>query len=84
MGEPKFKQDSHETRIALLEQSILHIHEAIERIEKSMIDGFSQLNMRIDKLDSRMWTNFLWLMATMLSLAGSGYYLIGKGFHWFN
>lgn len=43
-----------ETRIALLEQSIGHIGEALIRIEKKMDDGFNQLNVRMDRIEGRM------------------------------
>ena len=48
--------DSHETRIALLEQSIGHINQTLIRIE-SRIDGLDKsLNTRIDGLDKSLNT----------------------------
>ena len=54
--------DSHETRIALLEQSIGHIGQTLLRIE-SRIDKLdarienieNKLSLRIDKIDTRLW-----------------------------
>lgn len=82
------KTDSHETRIALLEQSIGHIGQTLLRLEKKMDEGFNEiksdmktikneLNLRIDKLDSRLW-QIMFLISS--SIVGA---ILGKIFHWF-
>lgn len=50
------KNNTQETRIALLEQSTNHIYEALQRIEKRFdhIDnGFNSVESRIDQLDKK-------------------------------
>jgi|SRR5579859_2482692 hypothetical protein len=41
------KLNNHETRIALLEQSVGHISETLRRLEQKMDDGFKDVNMKI-------------------------------------
>lgn len=38
---------SNDTRIALLEQSITHVHETLHRIETVMADGFNKIHAEI-------------------------------------
>jgi hypothetical protein len=59
--------NSHETRIALLEQSILYMRESIDDIK-----------LILSKLDSKVDSNFKWLLAGLAGLAG----LMAHGFHW--
>lgn len=128
--EVDMKQNNNlETRVALLEQSIGHIEETLQRLEKNMAFGFEQMNkkfdnkfeqmdFKIDKLEaksdkkfnhlderfdkqyeifdslkfkindqldrfnSRLWTNFLWLLSTMFTLAGLAGGMMAKGFGW--
>jgi len=51
------KNDSHETRIALLEQSISHINETLMRIEN-----------RLDKLDNRLWQIIFLISSSVIGL----------------
>lgn len=44
------QQNSHETRIALLEQTCSNINQTLIRLEKKMDDGFSSLDTKIDKV----------------------------------
>jgi Mg2+ and Co2+ transporter CorA len=75
--------DSHETRIALLEQSIGHIAQTLLRIEARMdkidlrIDKMeTSLNLRIDKLENRLWQILFLLSSSIVGL------ILGKIFHW--
>jgi hypothetical protein len=65
-------------KVACLEQSIGHINQTLIRIEK----GLDKANERIDRLDSKVDTRFLWLVsfcfAGFTGLAG----LMAHGFHW--
>lgn len=77
---------SNDERIAVLETTIIHIHETLERIEKNMNQKFNELsskidktNERIDKINDRLWSNFLWLISSMFAL----FAVMGHGFHWF-
>lgn len=82
--------DSHETRIALLEQSIGHIDQTLMRIE-SRIDKIDdridqtlmRIESRIDKMDGRIdkMDNRLWQIMFLLSSSIIGL-ILGKIFHW--
>jgi tetrahydromethanopterin S-methyltransferase subunit G len=47
------KNDDNTTRIAVLETTVGHIHETLERIEKNIEKGFTEVNQRIDNIDNR-------------------------------
>lgn len=76
--------DSNETRIALLEQSIIHIGQTLIRIE-SKIDNLdlkidkidTKLGLRIDKIDNRLWQTMFLISSSIIGI------IIGKIFHWF-
>lgn len=82
--------DSHETRIALLEQSIGHIDQTLMRIE-SRIDKIDdridqtlmRIESRIDKMDGRIdkMDNRLWQIMFLISSSIIGL-ILGKIFHW--
>ncbi len=81
---------NQDTRIALLEQSNNHIYEALQRIEKRFDDvekkldkRFDEMDKKIDKFDSRLWTNFYWVLGSMATLTTIIAGLLAKGFHWF-
>jgi hypothetical protein len=60
------------TRLALLEQSIEHINQTMQRLELSM-------NSKFDKLDTKIDSNFKWLLMIIVGLSG----VMAHGFHWF-
>jgi hypothetical protein len=74
--------DSHETRIALLEQSIGHIGQTLLRIESRIDNLDKSLNIRIDKLDARIdkVENKLWQILFLISSSIIGM-ILGKIFH---
>ena len=87
-GNMKVNQD---TRIALLEQSILHTKEALNRIEMNISSGFSsinkrqeEMNVRLDKFNDRLWSNFLWILSTQFTLTTLICGVMAKGFQWFS
>ncbi len=89
--EVPMRKNSQETRLALLEQSIGHIHESIERLEKSIHGGFevtnhnlAKIEARLDKFNERIWANFYWILGTMASLTGIVIGVMAKGFGWFD
>lgn len=45
------KSNSQETRMALLEQSQNHIHDALLRIEKGIWERFDKMEMRFNKVE---------------------------------
>lgn len=48
------QQNSHETRIALLEQTCSNINQTLLRLEKKMDDGFSRVDMQFVSLDKKI------------------------------
>lgn len=63
--------DHQETRIALLEQSIGHIDQAILRMETKIDNLGISVNLKIDKLDSRIDKIDSRLWQIMFLIAGS-------------
>lgn len=96
--EAKMSKNSQETKIALVEQSIIHTQETLERLDRK-IDGhfnnidrrLSGMDQRLDKMDGqldkfndRLWSNFIWSLSTMFSLATLCCGIMAKGFGWFD
>lgn len=91
-------KNSQETRLSLLEQSIHHIKESIDRLDRNIAGGFhgvddrlhkmeqkiDKMEGRLDKFSDRLWSNFLWLIGTMFTLATLCCGIMAKGFGWFN
>jgi hypothetical protein len=57
----------HESRITRLETTIENMNQTLIRIEN-----------KIDKLDSRIWSNFYWTIASFAAIL----LLIAHGFKW--
>lgn len=98
-------KENTQTRIALLEQSLDHTRQILDRIESKMDHGFGRveerisfidkridtLDGRLDKLDSNIdrvrslcWSQFRWLMATLMTVAGAVFSdIIMKNLHIF-
>lgn len=78
-------KNNQETRIALLEQSILYSTKGVERIEQhlyKMEQHIDKMNDKIDRINQRLWTNFYWTLATMFTLSSVGAGILAKGFGW--
>lgn len=89
---PKYQKynDSNETRMALLEQSIGHIDQTLMRMDARLdkmdtrldkmdtkIDNLeSKLNLRMDKLDNRLWQIIFLISSSIIAI------VLGKIFHW--
>lgn len=89
--EEKMKNNSLETRVALVEQAIGHVSETLSRLENKMDAGFKKMDEKFEKLDkeiklfdSRLWTNFYWTLGTMFTLATLMCGILAKGFKWFS
>jgi len=78
--------DSNQTRIALLEQSVININSTLIRLEKDIGHKFEKLEnnlnlkfenieKRLDKLDNRMWQLMLLIPGSVVGI------LIAKIFH---
>ncbi len=62
--EKTMKQTSTETRLALLEQSIGYIHEALNRIEE-----------KVTMIHKEHWSQFRWLLLFIIAFCGSPFLL---------
>ena len=69
---------NEDTRLALLEQSISHINATLLRFEHR----FDQLDSKLEKLDSRIDSNFKWLLSVMIAGFGSLLGIIAHAQHW--
>lgn len=74
MSQSKYINDSLTTRVAVLETTVQHIHETMERIENIMNAGFSEVRKEIGTVRGEMGgfrseisSNFRWLMSLILS-----------------
>ena len=83
------KPMSNDTRIAVLETTILNINstmldikQEIKHLSAKMENKFDSLEKKMDSkfdaINSRLWSNFLWLMGMIIGLAG----LIAHTQHW--
>lgn len=68
--------DSNQTRIALLEQSIGHIDQTLMRIESTIEKMDKSLNARIDKVENRLWQILFLISSSIVGI------IIAKIFHW--
>jgi chromosome segregation ATPase len=67
--------DSIETRAALLEMSISHVNETLERIDKRL----DRIDDKLDELKKDMKFDFRFLVGAICALAA----VMAHGFHWF-
>jgi len=81
-------------KIALLEQSIINISEALKEIKfdlkamrKDLEIGFDSVNKKADTnfqaINVRLWNNFLWLVGFGIALYGSLFAVIAHAMRWF-
>jgi len=84
---------SNDERIAILETTVGHVHETLERMEKNIEKGFSQVvsrlnnietkiervENRMDKINDRLWSNFIWIIGAIVAVCA----VMAHGFHWF-
>lgn len=84
MQKQHYKNDN-EVKIAVLENSVGHIFQSLERMEKSIERLSENVNQRFDSVDkkfesisNRIWTIFFWLLGSM-GLLGA---IMARGFHW--
>ena len=76
--ETKIYPGSIDTRVAILEQNITSINQTLIRIE-------NKFDIRLDRLDERIDSNFKWTLALVAaplytSIIG---FIVGKIIHWF-
>lgn len=68
----------HESRIVRLETTIENINQTLIRMEKR----FDGIDNKLDKLDSRIWFVFCFLLTTMLGGFTALLGVMAHGFHW--
>ena len=74
-GEVHYDDD---TRLALLEQSIGFLNSTLVRFEHR----FDQLDNKIEKLESRIDSNFKWLLGIIIAGFGGLFGIIAHAQHW--
>jgi hypothetical protein len=79
----KPKQDNNEVRLAVLETSVSHIYQTLERMEKNIERGFDSLNARIGKVEDKLWQHLMWLLGIFGTLIVGFILTIARSFHWF-
>ena len=75
-----------EHRLSRLEATNEAILKSLDKLDKTTSEikqSIDKLDSRIDKFDSRLWTNFYWTLTTMLGLSIGLAGIMAKGFHWF-
>lgn len=71
--------NSLETRVALVEMSIININQTLIRLEKKIDDGFNKIENQITDIKKEMKNDFRWLLTIIAGLGA----IMGHGFHWF-
>ena len=60
------KNDETKIKVAILENNVAHINETLLRLEKTIDQGFGNLNNKIDSgfedVNNRIWFNFYWML----------------------
>jgi predicted component of viral defense system (DUF524 family) len=63
-------KDTHETRIALLEQTCSNINETLKNIRMDIKELDVKIENKLDKISNRIWFNFYWGVAGIASVLG--------------
>lgn len=97
MTTKKQMQYSDDTRLALLEQSIIHINETMLRMEhrfdkiderfNKLDERFNKIDDRFDKIDAKIDSHFRWNLSLtfgLYAMAVTGLLgALGKAFGWY-
>jgi len=71
-----------EPRVAVLEQIALDTQRALDRIEKRLNVFEERIDRRLETLDRRQHTDFLWMLAIMLGGYAGMLASMAHGFKW--
>jgi tetrahydromethanopterin S-methyltransferase subunit G len=78
----KAHKQTEDTRLALLEQSIMNINQTLNRMETRFDRLENKMDTGFKDVNSRLWTSFLWMLGLYASTIGivlSGvYYMINS------
>ena len=75
--------NSIDTRVALLELSIVHINDSLRDINRKFDKIDTKLDTMCAKLDSKIDNRFLWLLALQISSLVGTLTVIAKAVNWF-
>ncbi len=86
----KYNDNTNDIKLALLEQSVIHINETLKELKdemkefrKEMKEFRQEMNEKIDKevkyIANRSWLQFLFLFAMISTVLG----IMAHGFKWF-
>lgn len=78
--------NSIDTRVALLEMSISHIGDTLERMEKrfdKLDERLDKFDGKLDKLDDKIDSRFFWLLSVGMAAFTGLLGVMAHGFHWF-
>ena len=70
--------NSIETRVALLEMSMINVNQSLIRIENKIDKQFSELNIEIKEIRKDLKNDTRWLLTVIAAVAG----IMAHGFHW--
>ncbi len=76
---------NHETRIALVEQSIIRIDSTMADIRTILIkmdEKIDKVNDRIDKTNDKIESNFKWTLGIMIAGFSGLFGVMAHEFHW--
>lgn len=71
--------NSIETRVALVEMSIVNITHSLLRIENKIDSEFRDLKIEIKEIRKEVKNDTRWLLTTIAALGA----IMAHGFHWF-
>ena len=71
--------NSIETRVALLEMSLLNINQTLSRIENEIKDLRQEIRIDIKEVKREMKNDTRWLLTVIAAIAA----VMAHGFHWF-
>jgi hypothetical protein len=75
--------NSLDTRVALLEMSIMNINQTLIRTESKIDKQLDEIKMDIKDLHKELKWDVRWLLTTIAGIAGSIIGIMAHGFHWF-
>ena len=66
----KSYQNTNDTRIALLEQSIININDTLKRLETKIDNNHKEMQEQISRLCAQNWSQFRWVIGIIGTVLG--------------
>lgn len=60
------------------------LEDSIHKLEDKLDKKLEEIRSEYRSINNRLWSNFLWMLGTMFTLAGLCGGIMAKGFGWFN